>query len=134
MVLPVAALSLGAVAVVARQFRASLALTLASPHVPAALSRGLSRRQILVRHGLRNALAPTVTIIGLQLVGLLGGAVIVEMVFAVPGIGMLALDAVNRQDAPVVMGFVLITALVVVIMNIVIDVAHAALDPRVRPS
>lgn len=134
LILPVVALSLGSSAAIARQCRTSLGFVMRSDYARAAESRGLSKTQVLFRHGLRNGLAPSVTVIGLQLTALLGGALIVEQVFAIPGLGRLGIEAVNRQDMPMILGIVLISAVVVVVVNLMIDLAYARLNPKVRPA
>jgi peptide/nickel transport system permease protein len=87
-----------------------------------------------VRHGLKNAAIPVITILGLQVVGLLGGAVIVEQVFAIPGIGDLAINAVSRRDMTMIQGIVVLTALVIVAVNLLVDVVYGYVNPRARSS
>jgi peptide/nickel transport system permease protein len=132
--IPTLALSLASSAVVARQCRASLAVVLRADHVRAAQARGCSPRQVVMRHGLRNALSPTVTVIGLQMTALLGGALVAEQVFAIPGLGSLAVGAVGDQDLPVVLGIVVVSATVVVLVNLLVDIVYGLLNPRVRPA
>jgi peptide/nickel transport system permease protein len=132
--LPTIALSLASSAVIARQCRASLAALERADFTRAARARGCSPAGIVVRHGLRNALAPTVTVIGLQLTALLGGALVTEQVFAIPGLGSLAVSAVADQDLPVVLGIVVVSATVVVVVNLLVDIAAGLLNPKVRPS
>jgi peptide/nickel transport system permease protein len=132
LIAPTLALSLAASAVVARQCRASLAFVSHAGYVTAAQARGCSPAQALLRHGLRNALGPTVTVIGLQMTALLGGALVAEQVFAIPGLGSLALSAVADQDLPVVLGIVVVSAVVVVLTNIAVDIALGLLNPKVR--
>jgi peptide/nickel transport system permease protein len=132
LVAPTLALSLGASAVVARQCRTSLAFITHAGYITAAQARGCSPAQALLRHGLRNALGPTVTVIGLQLTALLGGALVAEQVFAIPGLGSLALSAVADQDLPVVLGIVMVSAVVVTITNTAADMMLGLLNPKVR--
>jgi ABC-type dipeptide/oligopeptide/nickel transport system permease component len=94
----------------------------------------LSERTVLLRHTLRNALIPTVTMIGLQMGFLIGGTVVVETVFAWPGIGLLVVDSIFARDYPVVQGVVLVIAVLVVLINLLVDVTYTVLDPRIRLS
>ena len=130
--LPVAALSIGAIAGVAQQVRGSILDTVNRDYVRTLRSRGLSINHVLYRHVLRNASGPALTILGLQFIGLLGGAVFVEQIFALPGIGQLAINATLSTDIPVVMGVVVVTAIVVVIGNLLIDLTQAAVNPKAR--
>lgn len=130
--LPVAALSIGAIAGVAQQVRGSILDTVNRDYVRTLRSRGLSINHVLYRHVLRNASGPALTILGLQFIGLLGGAVFVEQIFALPGIGRLAINATLSTDIPVVMGVVVVTAIVVVIGNLLIDLTQAAVNPKAR--
>jgi peptide/nickel transport system permease protein len=132
LVTPTLALSLAASAVIARQCRASLAFVTHAGYVTAAQARGCSPAQAMLRHGLRNALGPTITVISLQMTALLGGALVAEQVFVIPGLGLMALSAVGDQDLPVVLGIVVLNALVVVIVNTVADLVLGLLNPKVR--
>lgn len=119
-------------AVYARLLRGTMLETLSEDYMTTARAKGLSERRILLRHGLRAAGAPLVTLAGLDLGLLLGGAVLVETVFNIPGIGRLSYDAILNADYPVIEGTVLLAACFVIVATIVVDVAHAYLDPRVR--
>ena len=130
--LPVIALLIGSVAGAASQFRSAVADVLGRDYVRTLRSRGLSINHVLYRHVLRNASGPALTILGLQFIGLLGGAVFVEQIFALPGIGQLAINATLSTDIPVVMGVVIVTAIVVVIGNLLIDLTQAAVNPKAR--
>jgi len=132
LVLPAVTLGAGLMGLVARVTRSSLLEVLGQDHVRTAHAKGLAPRWVLVRHGVRNALIPVVTILGMQAASLLGGAVIVETVFAWPGIGRLAVNAIWRRDYPVIMGTVLVFSLVFVLMNLGVDVLYTLLDPRIR--
>ncbi|TIC85480.1 ABC transporter permease [Nocardioides sp. GY 10127] len=132
--LPVLALSLAVIASVAAQIRGAVIDALARDYVRTLRSRGLPTGRIVVRHVLRNAGGPALAVLAVQFVGLLGGAVIVEQVFALPGIGQLAVSATSQGDIPVVMGLVIVTAVIVVVTNLVIDLAQAYLNPKVRLS
>ena len=101
-------------------------------YIKTAKSKGLSQGKILWRHALRNAMLPVSTVIGLQFGSLLGGALLTETVFAWPGIGKFAVDCVLKSDFPVVQGIVLLVAVIFVIMNLVVDIVYAYLDPRIK--
>lgn len=132
--LPISALALATIVVVAQQVRGSVTDALERDYVRTLRSRGLSSRRIVLRHVLRNAGGPALAVLAVQFIGLLGGAVIVEQIFAVPGLGPLALGATVKGDIPMVMGLVMVTAVIVVIVNLLIDLAQAALNPKVRLS
>lgn len=132
LVLPVTALVISTVAASAQQIRSSVLGVLHRDFVRTLRARGLGNREILFRHVLRSASPPGLTIIALQFVGLLGGTVIVEQIFAIPGIGFLAVQSTTRSDLPIVLGVVLVTVLMVIVVNLLIDLAIAWLNPRVR--
>lgn len=132
MVLPVTALAIGHVAVMARLTRSGVADQLEQAHVVTARSKGLRRRTVLLRHALRNALAPIVTALGNEAAILLGGAVITERIFGWPGLGQLTLDAALSRDYPVLLGIVLVVAIAIVLINLVVDLLYPVIDPRVR--
>lgn len=132
--LPIAALSLSAIAAVAQQVRGSVTDALSRDYVRTLRARGLGMNRVVYLHVLRNAGGPALAVLAVQFVGLLGGAVIVEQVFALPGIGQLTVSATSSGDIPVVMGVVVATAVIVVIVNLLIDLAQAALNPKVRLS
>lgn len=129
--MPVLALGLPVAGVLARLVRASMLEELARDHIRTARAKGLSEAQVIVRHALRNALIPTVTILGLQLGFLLGGSIIIEQVFALPGLGRLVLFAINNRDLPLIQGLVLFIAALVVVINFLVDMAYTWLDPRI---
>jgi peptide/nickel transport system permease protein len=129
--LPVVALSLPLVAVLVRLVRASMLEELGRDHIRTARAKGLSERAVIVRHALRGALVPTVTLLGLQLGFLLGGSIVVEQVFALPGLGRLVLYAVSNRDVPLVQGLVMFIATLVVAVNLLVDVLYGLLDPRI---
>lgn len=130
--LPIVALALSTIAVVAQQVRGSVVDALSRDYVRTLRSRGLSSRRVVAKHVLRNAGGPALAVLAVQFVGLLGGAVIVEQVFAIPGLGQLAVSSTAKADIPMVMGLVVATALIVVVVNLVIDLAQAWLNPKVR--
>jgi len=132
LVLPVIALALHSVAAVAKQTREAMLDALGSEYVRMAWASGLSPRAILWRHALRNASMRVITILGLLVVGLLGGTVFVEYVFALPGLGGLAVTAATQHDLPVIQGLVVYFTIIVMIVNLVIDVAYTWVNPRVR--
>jgi len=134
LLLPAMTLALVSGAIVARMTRSSMLEVLRQDYVRTARAKGLRLSQIIIKHGLRNALIPTVTIVGLQLGTLLGGAVVTETVFALPGIGRLAVEAIQSRDFPVVQGVVLIAACAVTLSNLLVDLAYGLLDPRITYS
>jgi peptide/nickel transport system permease protein len=129
--MPVLALGLPVAGVLARLVRASMLEELARDHIRTARAKGLSEEQVIVRHVLRNALIPTVTLLGLQLGFLLGGSIVIEQVFALPGVGRLVLFAINNRDLPLIQGLVLFIAALVVSINFLVDMAYTWLDPRI---
>ncbi len=131
-VLPVAALSISAIAGVAQQVRSSVLDELGRDYVRTLRSRGIPMSRVLYRHVLRNAAGPALAILGLQFIGLMGGAVFVEQIFGLPGVGRLAITAALATDVPVVMGVVMMTAVLVVVVNLAIDLVQGALNPRAR--
>jgi peptide/nickel transport system permease protein len=132
--LPIIALSIGAIATVAQQIRGSVIDAQARDYVRTLRSRGLSTNRVIYKHVLRNAGGPALAVLAVQFIGLLGGAVIVEQIFALPGIGQLTVQATSSGDIPMVMGLVIVFAILVVIVNLLIDIAQAALNPKVRLS
>ncbi|BDZ63937.1 ABC transporter permease [Agromyces mangrovi Wang et al. 2018] len=132
--LPIIALSLAAIAAVSQQVRGSVLDAMSRDYVRTLRSRGLSSGSVVYKHVLRNAGGPALAVLALQFVGMLGGAVIVEQVFALPGMGQLTVTATAAGDIPVVMGLVLVFAVIVIIVNLLIDLAQAALNPKVRLS
>jgi peptide/nickel transport system permease protein len=133
LILPAAALALPQAAVLARVTRAAVVDVLGEDFVRTARAKGLTRRQALWRHAAPNALVPVATIIGLQFAFLLAGTVIVENVFTLPGLGRLLFQAIEQRDLPVVQDLVVMLAATVIVVNFCVDLAYAALDPRLRP-
>ena len=131
-ILPISALALGTISVVTQQVRGAIMDGLNRDYVRTLRSRGLGLNKIVLKHILRNAGGPALSVLAVQFIGLLGGAVIVEQVFAIPGIGQLAVSSTVKADIPMVMGLVLVTAVIVVLVNLLIDLAQAALNPKVR--
>jgi len=132
--LPVIALSLGSIAGVAAQIRGSMIDALRLDYVRTLRSRGLSERRVVYKHVLRNAAGPALSVLAIQFVGLLGGAVIVEQIFAIPGLGGIAVGATAQRDIPLVMGLVLVMAVIVVLLNLLVDLLQGWLNPKVRRS
>ncbi|MCM2447710.1 ABC transporter permease [Rahnella sp. CG8] len=128
------AISLGAyyMSAIARLIRASLIDVLQQDYIRTARAKGLSRWRIVVRHGLRNALIPVITVQGMYFASLLGGALVTEIIFAWPGIGRLAVQAIQNRDFPLVQAIVLLAALVFVGINLIIDLLYVVLNPRIR--
>jgi peptide/nickel transport system permease protein len=131
LVLPVATLAMVETGVLIRMMRASAIEVLSLDYVTHARAKGLSERSVLLRHVLPNAFAPTMTLVGLTLGHLLGGAAVVETVFTLPGLGRLIVDSVLSRDYPVVQGCLLFTALIYVVLNLATDLLYPLLDPRV---
>lgn len=131
LVLPVSALGFIYLALYLRMMRAGMAEIWRMDFVAAAKARGISRRRLVLRHVARNALLPLVTMLGLQSATMLGGSVVIESVFAVPGIGRLAQEAVASRDAPLLLGIILVSSILVIAVNLAVDIAYALLDPRV---
>ncbi|HEY3108888.1 MAG TPA: ABC transporter permease [Chloroflexota bacterium] len=132
LVLPVTVLGLGQAPQILRYTRSSVLEVLRQEYVTTARAKGLAERIVLVQHTLRNALIPLITVIGLSLPNLLGGAVITEQIFQWPGMGWLAVRAVNGRDYPLLMGIILVTAAMVLLSNLLADVLYAGADPRIR--
>jgi len=118
--------------VIARTVRSSLLEVIHEDYIRTARAKGLRERTIIARHAMRNALIPTVTIIGINLGAVLGGVVVVEIVFAREGIGRLVVDSVLTADVPVVQGAVLLGSLIFIFVNLIVDVLYAVMDPRIR--
>jgi ABC-type dipeptide/oligopeptide/nickel transport system permease component len=132
LVLPAIALGYNGVAIVARLTRSSMLEVLNRPYVTTAQAKGLAQRTVVLRHALRNALIPIVTVIGLQVGHLVAGSVIVETVFARQGMGQLAIEAILTKDFPVVQAVILFSAVAYVLANLLVDIAYGFLDPRMR--
>jgi len=129
--LPVIVLTLPNIAYFARFMRSSMLEVIHQDYMTTARAKGLDNRAALYGHALRNALIPMVTVIGLQLPRILGGAVIIETIFAWPGIGMLAWTAIGKRDYPVILGITLLTGAAIMIVNVLVDIVYALVDPRV---
>lgn len=132
LILPALVLGIGGTAFYSRVLRNSILEVTGEDYVRTAHAKGLSPRIVLIRHVLRNALMPVVTLAGLDLATLLGGVVVIEAVFGWPGIGLQAWNAIRNQDTPMIMGTVLFASVAVVFLNLFVDVLYIAIDPRVR--
>ncbi len=132
LILPALTLAIVSVAGWLRYQRASMLDVLDEPYVQTARSKGLPERVVLYRHALRNALLPMITLLGLQLPGLVGGAYFVEYIFSIPGMGYLGINAIFQRDYPTVMGITMLSALMVILGNLLADVLYGVADPRIR--
>jgi peptide/nickel transport system permease protein len=121
-------------ALYARFTRTNLLETMGEDYIRTATAKGLPRRKVIGKHALRAALTPLITIFGLDLAGLLGGAILTEKTFTIPGLGALAVDAIGKQDLPVIMGVTIVGAIFIVIANVIVDLLYAYVDPRVAYS
>jgi peptide/nickel transport system permease protein len=132
MIYPVISLGTGLAAVIAENTWSAVSETMNLEHVRVARAKGLAERAVVLRHIVRNALIPITTVTGLQMGFLLGGTIIIETIFAMPGLGRLAFSAINLRDYPLMMGIVLFIATMVVLSNLVADLLYALFDPRIR--
>lgn len=132
MVLPLIALSINGAGSIMRYMRSSLIEVMHEDYVTTARAKGLKGNVVIMRHAVRNALLPIVTILGLHIPGLFSGAVIIETVFSIPGIGMTLVSAMNTKDYPVIMGGILLTGVLVLVSSLLADIAYAFVDPRIR--
>jgi peptide/nickel transport system permease protein len=132
--LPVLVLTLPNIAYFARFMRSSMLEVINQDYITTARAKGVGQRGVLYSHALRNSLIPMVTVIGLQLPRILGGAVIIEQIFAWPGIGLLAWDAIGRRDYPVILGVTMVIGAAIMFVNVLVDVVYALVDPRVSIS
>jgi peptide/nickel transport system permease protein len=130
--MPALALGIGRAALLTRLLRASMLEVVRTEYVTTARAKGLAERPIVLKHALKNALIPTITVMGLQVGFLIGGAIVVETLFAMPGLGTFGIDAIIARDYPQVQGFALITAIAFVVINLLVDLTYTFLDPRIR--
>ena len=133
MILPAIALGAAACAEVTRQLRSAVIDVLHQDYVRTARAKGLRGPKVVGKHVLKNAAVPVVTVLGLQVTRLLGGAVIIEQVFAIPGLGQLAVSAVFNRDIPIILGVVVVAALVAIVVNLLVDLSYGWFNPKVRP-
>jgi peptide/nickel transport system permease protein len=134
MLMPALVLGTGVSAVVMRQMRSSMLDSLGADYVRTARAKGLSERNVVVGHAMRNSLLTVVTVVGLQLGALISGAVITEQIFVIPGFGRLTIEAVNQRDYALIQGVVFIAAVGYVVVNLLVDVTYSYLNPRIRVS
>ena len=132
LILPCLAVGTISLAIVARMTRAAMLEVLGQDYIRTARAKGVRERLVILRHALRNALVPIVTVIGLQVGGLLSGAVLTETVFSLPGIGTQMVEAIQARDYPVVQAFVVVIAVIFVMVNLLVDLSYAYLNPRIR--
>ena len=132
--MPALALGVGRAALLTRLLRASMLEVVRTEYVTTARAKGLDDRKVVLKHALKNALIPTVTVMGLQVGFLIGGAIVVETLFAMPGLGTFGIDAIIARDYQQVQGFALLTAIAFVVINLVVDLTYTFLDPRIRYS
>ena len=130
--MPALALGIGRAALLTRLLRGSMLEVIRTEYVTTARAKGLAERPIVLKHALKNALIPTVTVMGLQVGFLIGGAIVVETLFAMPGLGTFGIDAIIARDYQQVQGFALVTAFAFVVINLIVDLTYSALDPRIR--
>lgn len=134
LILPCIAVATVSLAIIARMTRGAMLDVLTQDYVRVARAKGLREWAVIVKHALRNALIPIVTVIGLQIGGLLSGAVLTETVFALPGMGTKIVDAIVARDYPVVQAFTVVIAVIYVLVNFIVDISYAYLNPRIRVS
>jgi len=132
LVLPAITLGVSHAGVIARMSRANLLEVLQTDYVRTARSKGLRERVVVNKHAFRNALVPTLSVVGIALALMIGGSVITESVFAVPGVGRLLIESVLRRDFPMIQGVILLIAMLVALVNLLVDLTYALLDPRIR--
>jgi peptide/nickel transport system permease protein len=131
-IMPVVCIGIGPIALVVRMTRTSMLDVIRQDYIRTARAKGVKERTVIYKHALRNALIPVITVVGMQLSVIFGGSIIVETIFNIPGMGMLLLNAINARDYPVIQGCVLILSLAVCVINVLVDLAYAAADPRIK--
>ena len=131
-IMPALALSGFSMAAMMRLTRSSMLEVLAQDYIRTARAKGLAQKDVVLRHALRNAALPLVTFLGLQTIFVFSGSVVIERLFAIPGVGSMAVDAIFSRDFPVIQGMVFVTAIVVVAVNVLVDVLYSVVDPRIR--
>ena len=132
LLLPAVALGTSMMAIIARLTRSSMLEVLGKDYIRTAEAKGLKRGVVVVKHALRNALMPVITVVGIQFGAMLGGAVVTETVFAWPGVGRLVINAITQRDFPLVQGGVLMMAIIFTLVNLLVDVCYAFVNPRIR--
>jgi peptide/nickel transport system permease protein len=132
LILPSFAAGLIVMALITRMTRSSVLEVLREDYVRTARAKGLTENAVLIRHALKNAALPIITVIGLGLAGLLSGVVVIEQVFAIPGLGRLMVDGIVKRDYPIIQGAILVTSAIFVFVNLIIDISYALFDPRIK--
>ena len=132
MILPVIALSTIPMAIIARMTRSSLLEVLGRDYIRTARAKGVKNKNVVSKHALRNAMLPVVTILGLQMGGLLSGAVLTETVFGLAGVGRMLVEAIYARDYPIIQTFTVMIAVTYMLINLIVDISYGFLDPRVR--
>ena len=132
MILPVIALSTIPMAIIARMTRSSLLEVLGRDYIRTARAKGVKNKNVVTKHALRNAMLPVVTILGLQMGGLLSGAVLTETVFGLAGVGRMLVEAIYARDYPIIQTFTVMVAVAYMLINLIVDISYGFLDPRVR--
>ena len=133
-ILPAIALGAALVAITMRMMRSSLLEVLKREYITTARAKGLANNTVISRHAIRNAMIPVITVVGIQIGRLLGGAIIIEELFNLPGMGRLAIDAIEQRDYPMIQGVVLVTTVAFVLINLAVDILYSYIDPRIRYS
>lgn len=131
-ILPVLCLGLSPIAVVNRLTRSSMLDVIRQDYIRTARAKGVDERTVITKHALRNALIPVITVIGGQLSMVIGGSVIIESIFSIPGMGTLMMTGINNRDYPIIQGTVLVLSIVICVVNLLVDLAYAAVDPRIK--
>ena len=132
MLLPVTALGMQPMAICARMTRSSMLEVIRQDYIRTARAKGQSERKVIIRHALRNSLVPIITAIALQLGSMLGGAIVTETVFAIPGIGMLMIQSIKARDYPTIQGAVVVIAIMFSLVNLIVDIIYTFVDPRLK--
>lgn len=132
MILPVLALATGPMAIIARLTRSTMLEVLTQDYIKMAKAKGLAPWKIIVKHALRNALMPVITIMGTLLVGIMTGSFVIEQIFAIPGMGKYFVESINHRDFPVIMGTTVFYSSFLIIMLFLVDIAYGILDPRIK--
>ena len=131
-ILPWLALGIGGAATLMRQSRSSMLETMGEDFIRTARSKGVPERVVIIKHALRNSLLPVVTILGLRIGRIIGGAIIIEVMFAIPGIGQMSVTALTKADYPVIMAVTMISSIAIIVANLVTELAYSYIDPRIR--
>ena len=131
-IMPASSLALGMAATQTRMIRSSMLDVLNQDYVRYARSKGLREKSVIYGHALKNAMIPVITVIGGEIGGMLGGAVVTESIFSWPGIGRLAVNSISKRDYPMIQGITLVMCIGYLIVNLLVDIAYASIDPRIR--